>query len=211
MDVARILIHPLKCIFKDPGYLIPPLLPAVVGIIYTVRGTSTKETITISLVVQMVLGLFSSTVLTDMATKGYQEKPSSLVSSLSKALSRFPTALAASLLIAAAAMAGLVLLIVPGILVLVFTFFTLQEVVLEDKGVAEAIRGSIALVKANFLFTLSLFFFLTSLTMLSEALAASVSPFASFVTVMLISPYVTLAITFCFLEMKKGTVATPPP
>ena len=52
MDAARILIHPLKCIFKDPGYLIPPLLPAIVGIIYTAKGPSTKEMITISLIAQ---------------------------------------------------------------------------------------------------------------------------------------------------------------
>ncbi|RLD99544.1 MAG: hypothetical protein DRI92_02030 [Aquificota bacterium] len=211
MDVAQILIYPLKCIFKDPGYLIPPLLPAIVGIIYTAKGPSTKEMITISLIAQMVLGLFSSTVLTDMALRGYQGKPSSLLTSLSKALSRFPTALAASFLIATAAMAGLILLIIPGILVLVFTFFTLQEVVLENKGITEAIKESIALVKTNFLFTLSLFLYLTSLTMLLEALSASVSHFASFVTAMVISPYVTLAITFCYLEMKNGTVITPPP
>ena len=211
MDVPRILIHPFKCILKDPGYLIPPLLPALVGVLSSMKAHPSREALYISISAQMVLGLFSSTILTHMAQKGYQEEPTSLVASLSRATVRFPTALAASLLIAGAALAGFALLVVPGILVLVFTFFTLQEVVLAGKGIAESIRGSVAMVKGNFLFTLSLFLYLTSLTMLLEALAATVSPFASFVVVMVISPYVTLAITFCYLEMKKEAATTPPP
>ncbi len=211
MDVARILFHPLRCIFRDPGYLIPPLLPAIIGVASTMYGPRSKESLYISIAAQMVLGLFSSTILTDMAQRGYHNQPTSLLASLGKGTVRFPTALAASLLVAAAAMVGFVLLIVPGILVLTLTFFTLQEVVLADKGVMESIKGSVEMVKGNFLFIMALFLYLTSLTMLLEALAATISPFASFVVVMLVSPYVTLAITFCYLEMKKEAVVTPPP
>jgi len=211
MDVARILYQPIRCIFKDPGYLIPPLFPALIGVAATMYGPQNKEELYISIAAQMVLGLFSSTILTDMAQRGYHNQPTSLLASLGKGTLKFPTALAASLLVAIAAMAGLVLLVVPGILVLTLTFFTLQEVVLADRGIVESIKGSVEMVKGNFLFVLALFFYLTSLTMLLEALAAMLSPFASFVVVMLVSPYVTLAITFCYLEMKKEAVAIPPP
>ena len=211
MDVARVLFQPLKCIFGDPAYLIPPLLPALVGMASTIYSPPNRETLYISITIQMVLGLLSSTILTDMAQRGYHNQPTSLLASIGRGLIKFPTALVASLLVAAAAMVGFVLLVVPGILVLTLTFFTVQEVVLADKGVIGSIKGSVDIVKGNFLFILALFLYLTSLTMLLEALAATVSPFASFVVIMLVSPYVTLAITFCYLEIKKEAVTTPPP
>lgn len=204
MDLSRIVILPLMAILRDPVYLLPPLLPASVGLAFMAKGHLDQRTLAISIAIQMLMGLISSTIIIAMAPKGYQSQPSSITRALPQATKRFPVVLGAFAIIFVVAMAGFLLLIVPGIIVLVFTFFAFQEAVLSQKGPIQAIKESLALVKAHFTHVLFLFFYLTSIAFFLEGGASKISPFVSFAAVMLVSPYVTLAITFSYLEIKGG-------
>jgi len=211
MDLSKIVILPLMVIIRDPVYLLPPLLPASVGLAFMAKGHLDQRTFTFSIAIQMFMGLLSSTIIIAMAPKGYQRQPSSITRALPQATKRFPVVLGAFAIIFVVAMAGFLLLIVPGIIVLVFTFFAFQEAVLSQKGPIQAIKESVALVKAHFSQILFLFFYLTSIALFLEGGASKISPFVSFAAVMLVSPYVTLAITFSYLEIKRGTILERPP
>ncbi len=204
MDISKIIFLPLLTIIRDPAYLLPPLLPASAGLAFIAKGHLDHRTLTFSIAIQMLMGLLSSTIIIAMAPKGYQEQPSSITKALPQAIERFPAVLGTFAIIFVAAMAGFLLLIAPGIIVLVFTFFSFQEAVLGQKGPIQAIKMSMASVKTHFTHVLFLFFYLTSIALLLEGGANKISPFVSFAAVMLVSPYVTLAITFSYLEIKKG-------
>lgn len=210
MDLSKIIILPLLTIIRDPAYLLPPLLPASVGLAFMNKGHLDQRTLAISIAIQMIAGLISSTVIIAMAPKGYQGQPSSITRALPQAMKRFPTVLGTAAIISVMAMGGFLLLIVPGIIVLIFTFFALQEAVLSQEGPIQAIKESAALVKAHFTYVLFLFFYLTSIALLLEGGTSKISPFISFAAVMLVSPYVTLSITFSYLEIKRGTILERP-
>ena len=210
MNLSKIAILPLLTIIRDPAYLLPPLLPASVGLAFMTKGHFDQKTLATSIALQILAGLISSTVIIAMAPKGYQGQPSSMIRALPQAIKRFPIVLGTFAIIFVMAMGGFLLLIVPGIIVLVFTFFAFQEAILSQKGPIQAIKESIALVKAHLTHVLFLFFYLTSIALLLEGGTSKISPFVSFAAVILVSPYVTLTITFSYLEIKRGTILERP-
>ena len=207
MNLSRIAILPFLTIIRDPVYLLPPLLPASVGLAFMNQGYSDQRTLATSIALQILAGLISSTIIIAMAPKGYQGQPSSVIRALPQAVKRFPVVLGTFAIISVMAMVGFLLLIVPGIIVLILTFFALQEAVLNQKGPLQAIKESMALVKAHLNHVLFLFFYLTSIALLLEVGTSQISPFFSFAAVILASPYVTLAITFSYLEIKRGIIS----
>ncbi len=204
MELFKVILLPLLSILRDPAYLIPPLLPASAGLVSMTTGHTDQRALALSLTLQTLAGLFSSTIIISMAPKGYRGEPSSIGKALVHGVKVYPRVLATFAVIFVGAMVGFLLFIIPGVVVLVLTFFAFQEVILAQKQPIQSIRESMNLVKAYPFSVSFVFLYLTSIALLLEGGANRVSPFASFAATLLVSPYITLAITYAYLEIKEG-------
>jgi hypothetical protein len=110
--------------------------------------------------------------------------------------SRFGTSFLVLLLVGIAAGLGMLVLILPGLLVLLFTAFALPAVAYEQLGAVDALRRSYAIVRQHFVPTLMLLVVLSVLNSLGGSIV---------IGVLVTTPLTLIAISLAFEQLAGGT------
>ncbi|MBI5103010.1 MAG: hypothetical protein HZB33_14430 [Nitrospirae bacterium] len=100
-------------------------------------------------IVFTVLGLIAHGMTVGMANEALDTGKTSIDSGISMVMGRLPQLVVAALLVGLAVGIGMMLLIIPGLIAAFFFMFTFVIVVLENSSAVDAMKKSVAIVKAN--------------------------------------------------------------
>jgi hypothetical protein len=117
-----------------------------------------------------------------------------LVAAFAALIRKFPLLMLASLLWAVAVFAGVVLLVIPGIIVLVLGQCLMGSIALEGRSLKDAVRRTVALVRPRFFAVLALF-------VIVQVVASGVNS--------LLQAALGLALGGWLLELTSGALSSP--
>ncbi|GEM_PF-778283 len=201
-----------------PVFLVPPLIPAIVGIfvslIFIASALATLHSgggfllafitlaagVTISLVVQLVV----SAMLIHMAQRAEEGAKPDLGESFRASMERLGDIVVASMVVSLAVGIGLIFFVIPGLVMAFLLIFTLQEVMVKGKGAVEAVKGSYELVKENFSEALGFFVLLLIVVLIITGILNLVPMVGSFVASLLVTPYYAIVTTIYYLSLSRA-------
>ncbi|AEA33724.1 hypothetical protein [Hippea maritima] len=148
--------------FKKPVFFVPALFPALVSLILGLLGLGMMYShsnvsssigaiiLLIGVAITLIAVLLANSVVIHMTYEMESYKRVNLSESFNVSMGKLGVIFLVSTIVGLASAIGLMLLVIPGIIVILFTVFSLQEVVLLNKDVKESIIESYEIVKENF-------------------------------------------------------------
>lgn len=155
----------------------------------------------------VIIGSYFNAVIMWAVLNTAQGKKWEIKDALKMGLKYFWKLIAANILVMLGVLGGLVLLIVPGIIFMVWWMFTAMVVVDEDETALEAINRSKQLVEGVWWETALLLAIIGSVSgILSECqVVPGIGWLISIMTLLFLAPFTTVIIATRYLELKKGS------
>lgn len=212
---------PVIFMFSEPVFFVPAVLPILVSIVFLLLGVASIGAmfsghsvavaggifvLMVSAVVVFLAEFLAHSVLVHMAYTMEAEGKVDLGESFNVAWEKLGIVLIAASVISISAAIGFFLLIIPGLVVIFFTIFTVQEIILADKGVREAITGSFEIVKANFGNVLGFFILLAIIVLLVQGILQLIPGVGNIIATLLTTPYTAIATTLFYMELQAEGV-----
>ncbi len=212
-----VLTKSVDIIRENPAIFVPALLPFVFGLIVAALGVGAGGAmfttpmmfsmafvgmILVATLLMLVVSLIAVGSIVYMTKEQLNNRKVSFNEGISAAMSKIGNLFVAAIIISIGTMIGMILLVIPALIWLLFVAFTIPIVMLENVDAVEGIKRSINLVKANlgdvvvFLIVLLIIllvigFVLNLIPLLGSALSALVT-----------TTYSGVALTIAYLQLK---------
>ncbi|NPA15183.1 MAG: hypothetical protein GXO44_01390 [Deferribacteres bacterium] len=224
MDFKRCLFAPFNFILSQPVFLVPAIIPIVVNFVILFFGGASLiaaftagGSITVGLVIMSLLAVLIAFVaefvahamLVHMAYTYETTGRVNLEESLQVSWANLGKIFLAAGIVSVAAAVGLFFFVIPGLIVLLFSIFTVQEIVINSKEPVEAIKGSVEIVKTHFGNVLGYFILLLIIMMVITGILNLIPIVGPLAATLITTPYSAISITLVYLELTAPVEAEP--
>ncbi len=205
---------PIDVIQRNPGILVPALLPAVVSLIFAVAlggmawmmnpamMAGLLGLMGLYVISMVVLGVIAGGAIVSMAYSELMGRSQDYMTGIQNAVDKLGSLLVAALIIAVGIFIGSLLLVIPGLIFALLVIFTIQEVIIENKGAIEAISASIDIVKRNFVDVLFFAIVVGILSLIISFVLSLIPYIGGFLAALVVTPYVSVSTTVAYLQLK---------
>ncbi len=222
MNFQRCLFAPFNFILAQPVFLVPAVIPIVVNFVILLFGGASimavftmGKGITAGLVIMTLIAVLiafiaefvAHAMLVHMTYTYETSEKVSLDESLQVSWNNLGKIFIAAGIVSVAAAVGLLFFIIPGLIVLFLSIFTVQEIMINSKEPVEAIKGSIEIVKAHFGNVLGYFILLIIIMMLITGILNLIPVIGPFTATLITTPYSAISITLVYLELTSPVEA----
>ncbi|MDA4121942.1 MAG: zinc ribbon domain-containing protein [Thaumarchaeota archaeon] len=144
IEVGQAISKSIGMITSHPVIMIPQLIVAVITLAFDLlaRNSLGVGALLITIVPAVILGIIVSGAYPEMVQNIIAGSPISIERSLRIAAGRFWSLLAAGILVGLLEFVGFVALIVPGIIIYCWYFYTVPAIMLESKGATAGMSAS---------------------------------------------------------------------
>jgi hypothetical protein len=144
IDVGDTLSKSIKMIATHPVIMIPQLIVAVIVLAFDLlsRNSAGVGALLITIVPAVILGIIISGAYPEMVQNIIAGSPISIERSLRIAAGRFWSLLAAGILVGLLELVGFIAIIIPGIIIVCWYFYTVPAIMLESKGATAGMSAS---------------------------------------------------------------------
>ena len=212
INIERTVKEPFNMILQNPQILVPSVLPFVLTLITVlVVGGATLSPLALVTLGVMAIILFIITILSILVASGATtymaflqskgEMPS-YMDGINAAMDRLGALLIASIVIGVVGAVGLILFVIPGLIWLLLTAFTIPAIMIDRREAIDAIKYSIDIVKRN---AGEVVVFLIILGIISYVISAVLSlipiigaPLGALIS----SAYSAIALTLAYLQIR---------
>lgn len=223
IDFGEALSRPIDVIQRNPGIIVPAVIPAVVSLIFmaifggAVMGTGMygygmNPVLTpgffgmfaIYFIILIILSLIAEGAIVSIAYSELKGKSMNYMDGINLAISKIVPLLISAIIIALGIFVGTLLLVIPGLIFALLVIFTIQEIMIAGKDATSAISGSIDMVKRNFGNVLVYAVILLILTGI-VSMALGMIPFiGNAIASLLITPYIGTSITYAYIQLTES-------
>ncbi len=220
IDIGNTIKKPFDLMQENYDLFVPAILPFAISLIagvafFSVIGISFFSAFSIItlitligsflalMIIEIIAFIIAGGAITYMVYKQLEGVKVTYKEGIDFALNRIGNLLLASLIISVGIVIGMILLVIPGLIVAFFTIFTLQEIIIANKSWDDAISGSIDIVKKNFSDVLVFAIILAIVAGLMNAVLSLIPVIGDAISVLILAPYVTSAITIAYLSLKQ--------
>jgi uncharacterized membrane protein len=212
---------PIDIIQRNPGILVPALLPAIVSLIFAVvlggmlgmawmmnpaMMAGLLGLVGLYVISMVILGVIAGGAIVSIAYSELMGKTEDYMTGIRNAVDKLGPLLLAALIIAVGIFIGSLLLVIPGLIFALLVIFTIQEIMIENKSAIEAISASIDMVKKNFIDVL-IFAIVIGVIVLIISFVLNLIPYiGGFLAALIITPYVSTSTTVAYLQLKGVSV-----
>ena len=237
IDIVETLTRPVDIIQRNPGILVPALLPAVISLLFAVvfaggmmagiggfgPGMMGPSAAMNPLGIQGFFGIFAVfmvvLVLASLIAQGaivsiaYSELKGigvEYMQGINDAISKLAPLVVAAIVIAVLVGIGFMLLVIPGLIVGLLLMFAVQEIMISGKSAPDALSGSYNLVKANFGNVLIYAIVLLIISGVASAIIGIIPFIGNAISTILVTPYVAISLTMAYMQLTEPSAQAKP-
>ena len=221
MDFRKCFIMPFNLILSQPVFLVPAVIPIIVNFLILIfggvsfmaaiagggKGTSVTFgslfVVFILILISMIAEFIAHGMLVHMTYAYESTGKIVLENSLKVAWEKIGSILLAAGIVSISAIIGFMFFIIPGLIVLLFSVFTVQEIIINSKEPVEAIKGSIEIVKTHFGNVLGYFILLVIIVMAISGILSLIPVIGALVATLITTPYTAISVTLVYLELTS--------
>ncbi|MFP3909662.1 MAG: hypothetical protein ACLFVX_07360 [Archaeoglobaceae archaeon] len=232
INISDALTKPLDVAQRNPGIIIPALLPAAASIIFAVilvgmlgipmgmwsgMGPSAPTNLTnafnfgamlaafgVFAFVMVILNLIAEGAIVSIAYSEFKGVRMNYMDGINDAIAKIVPLIIAAVIIAVGVTIGLILLVIPGLIFALLVIFAIQEVMIANKGGISAISSSIDIVKNNFGNVL-VFAIVLLIVVAIISMALNVIPVVgTAIASLVLVPYASISITYAYMQLLGG-------
>lgn len=230
INIGETLTRPIDIIQKNPGILVPALLPAVISLLFAVffaggmmagiggfgPGMMGPGMGGSPLAIQGFFGIFAVfmivIVLATLIAQGaivsiaYSELKginADYSRGINDAIAKIGPLIVAAIIIAVLVGIGFILLVIPGLIIGLLLMFAVQEIMISGKSAMDALSGSYNLVKANFGNVLVYAVVLLVVVGVASAIIGFIPVVGNAISTILVTPYMAISLTMAYMQLTE--------
>lgn len=233
INISDALTKPLDVAQRNPGIIVPALLPAAASIIFAaivaimlgipmsmwggmsptgpmnpmVGGFNVGAMVVAFVVfafVMVILNLIAEGAIVSIAYSEFKGVSMNYMDGLNDAMAKIVPLLIAAVIIAVGVTIGLILLVIPGLIFALLVIFAIQEVMIANKNGINAISNSIDIVKNNFGNVL-VFAIVLLIVVAIISMALNIIPVVgTAIASLVLVPYASISITYAYMQVLGG-------
>jgi len=213
-DVGEALTSSFNILIKNPKILIPQLISSLIFTI--VSGLSITPLLSglggwflLILLTLLLTGFIVYTIVSGMYPLLVKEVINGvspdLAAAANTAFKKVISLIAASILVSIIVAIGLVVFIVPGLIFLIWFFYTIPALMLEDKGALEAMTASRYFVRDKKLNTLAVIILLGLAAIIGSffSIIPFIGPIISFIIGLVVAAWASIAQSYIYIKYAK--------
>jgi len=213
-DVGEALTSSFNILIKNPKILIPQLISSLIFTI--VSGLSITPLLSglggwflLILLTLLLTGFIVYTIVSGMYPLLVKEVINGvspdLAAAANTAFKKVISLIAASILLSIIVAIGLVVFIVPGLIFLIWFFYTIPALMLEDKGALEAMTASRYFVRDKKLNTLAVIILLGLAAIIGSffSIIPFIGPIISFIIGLVVAAWASIAQSYIYIKYAK--------
>ncbi|MDI9645761.1 MAG: hypothetical protein QFX40_03600 [Archaeoglobales archaeon] len=221
LDIGMVLTKSVDIIRENPAIFVPALLPFVFGLIFAALGVGAMGgmggamftmpmafsmafvgMILVATLLMLIVSLIAVGSIVYMTKEQLNNRKVSFNEGISAAMSKIGNLFVAAIIISVGTMIGMILLVIPALIWLLFVAFTIPVVMLENVDAVEGIKRSINLVKTN-LGDVVVFLIVLLIILLVVGFVLNLIPFlGSALSALVTTTYSGVALTIAYLQLK---------
>lgn len=217
LDIGMVLTKSVDIIRENPAIFVPALLPFVFGLIVAALGFGAGMAMVaapmafsmafvgmmlVATLLMLIVSLIAIGAIVHMTKEQLNNKKVSFNEGISAAMSKIGNLFVAAIIISIGTLIGMILLVIPALIWLLFVAFTIPIVMLENVDAVEGIKRSINLVKAN-LGDVLVFLIVLLIVLLVVGFVLNLIPLVgSALSALVTTTYSGVALTIAYLQLK---------
>lgn len=233
INISDALTKPLDVAQRNPGIIVPALLPAVASIIFAaivavmmgipmgmwggvgptgpmnpMMGGFNVGAVLVAFgvfaFVMVILNLIAEGAIVSIAYSEFKGVKMNYMDGINDAIAKIVPLIIAAVIIAVGVTIGLILLIIPGLIFGLLVIFAIQEVMIANKDGIGAISNSIDIVKKNFGNVL-VFAIVLLIVVAIISMALNIIPVVgTAIASLVLVPYASISITYAYMQVLGG-------
>lgn len=233
INISDALTKPLDIAQRNPGIIVPALLPAAASIIFAaivvvmlgipmsmwggmgptgptnpMLGGFNAGAMMLAFVVfafvMVILNLIAEGAIVSIAYSEFKGVSMNYMDGLNDAMAKIVPLIIAAVIIAVGVTIGLILLVIPGLIFALLVIFAIQEVMIANKNGIGAISNSIDIVKNNFGNVL-VFAIVLLIVVAIISMALNIIPVVgTAIASLVLVPYASISITYAYMQVLGG-------
>jgi len=221
IDFGEALSRPVDVIQRNPGIIVPAVMPAVVSLLFMaifggsmmgMYGYGMNSVLmpgffgifAIYIIVLIILSLIAEGAIVSIAYSELKGRSMYYMDGINHAVSKIVPLLISAIIIAIGVAVGLILLVIPGLIFALLVIFTVQEIIIAEKDATSAISGSIEIVKRNFGNVLVYAVILMILAGVVSMALGMIPVIGNAIANLIITPYIGTSITYAYIQLTKS-------